>query len=99
MKLAHGQVAVVTGAASGIGFALAEALCKRGLSVMLADVEKDALEAAQQRLSQSGHSVGAHAADVTDPFGVNQHKSPKLIAAESDRQTVVGHSATPASSA
>ena len=72
MKLANGQVAVVTGAASGIGFALAEALCKRGLSVMLADVEHGALEAAQQRLSQSGHSVGAHAADVTDPAAVQR---------------------------
>ena len=80
MKLAHGQVAVVTGAANGIGFALAEALCKRGLSVMLADVENGALEAAQQRLSQSGHSVAAHATDVTDPSAVQ-----RLAAATVDR--------------
>ena len=72
MKLARGQVAVVTGAASGIGFALAEALCQRGLSVMLADVEHGALEAAQQRLSQAGHSVAAHAADVTDPSALQR---------------------------
>jgi len=49
MKLEKGQVAVVTGAASGIGFALAEALCARGLSVVLADVEATALETAQPR--------------------------------------------------
>jgi NAD(P)-dependent dehydrogenase (short-subunit alcohol dehydrogenase family) len=66
MKLANQQVAVVTGAASGIGLALSEALCKRGLSVMLADVEQDALEAARQLLSQAGHTVGAHCTDVAD---------------------------------
>ena len=80
MKLAHGQVAVVTGGASGIGFALAQALCQRGLSVMLADVEIGALEAAQQRLSQAGHSVAAHATDVTDPSSVQ-----RLAAAAVDR--------------
>jgi len=72
MKLAQGQVAVVTGAASGIGFALAEALCSRGLNVMLADVENGALEAAQQRLSEAGYNVGAIATDVTDPSAL-QH--------------------------
>lgn len=72
MKLANKQVAVVTGAASGIGYALAEALCKRGLSVMLADVEEAVLKAARQLLSQAGHSVGAHCTDVTDPAAVQR---------------------------
>lgn len=80
MKLANKQVAMVTGAASGIGFALAEALCKRGLSVMLADVEEAALEAARQLLLQAGHSVGAHCTDVTDPAAVQ-----RLAAATVDR--------------
>jgi NAD(P)-dependent dehydrogenase (short-subunit alcohol dehydrogenase family) len=80
MKLANKQVAVVTGAASGIGFALAEALCKRGLSVMLADVEEAALEAARQLLSQAGHSVAAQVTDVTDPAAVH-----RLSAATVDR--------------
>jgi NAD(P)-dependent dehydrogenase (short-subunit alcohol dehydrogenase family) len=72
MKLAPGQVAVVTGAASGIGLALAEALCSRGLNVMLADVENAALDAARQRLSNAGYNVGAIATDVTDPSAL-QH--------------------------
>ncbi len=66
MKLLNGQVAVVTGAASGIGFALAEALCERGLGVMLADVEESALEAARRRLTEAGYTVGAHRTDVAD---------------------------------
>lgn len=44
MKLAEGQVAVVTGAANGIGRALAGALAARGLRVVLADLDKAALE-------------------------------------------------------
>ncbi|MET0860608.1 MAG: SDR family NAD(P)-dependent oxidoreductase [Microbacterium sp.] len=51
MKIETGQVAVVTGAASGIGYALAAALHARGVRVVLADVEADALDAAAQRLS------------------------------------------------
>ncbi len=51
MKLTAGQVAVVTGGASGIGFALAEAFAARGLSVVLADVRAEALEQAQAELS------------------------------------------------
>jgi NAD(P)-dependent dehydrogenase (short-subunit alcohol dehydrogenase family) len=70
MKLASGQVAVVTGAASGIGLALAEHLCRRGMSVMLADVESIALEEARLQLSGSGFSVGAHCADLADPSAV-----------------------------
>ena len=52
MKLQNGQVSVVTGAASGIGFGLAEALGARGLTVVLADVEASALEAARASLAE-----------------------------------------------
>jgi NAD(P)-dependent dehydrogenase (short-subunit alcohol dehydrogenase family) len=72
MKLASGQVAVVTGAASGIGFALTEALCKRGLSVMLADVENGALEEAHGRLTRAGFDVRSHLTDVADPAAVHR---------------------------
>jgi NAD(P)-dependent dehydrogenase (short-subunit alcohol dehydrogenase family) len=71
MKLEHGQVAVVTGAASGIGLALAEALCARGLSVVLADVEATALETAQTSLNARGFIVHAHACDVADAAAVD----------------------------
>ncbi len=71
MKLEKGQVAVVTGAASGIGFALAEALCARGLSVVLADVEATALETAQTSLNARGFVVHAHTCDVADAAAVD----------------------------
>jgi len=46
MKIVEGQVAVVTGAASGIGFALCQALAARGVRLVMADVNKELLETA-----------------------------------------------------
>ncbi len=59
-----GRVAVVTGAASGIGFGLAEEAARRGMTVVLADVESAALEAARKRLAESGARVEALETDV-----------------------------------
>ncbi len=66
MKLENGQVAVVTGAASGIGFALAVALGARGLTVVLADVEATALDVACTSLRARDFVVQAHVCDVAD---------------------------------
>ena len=49
-----GKVAVVTGAASGIGLAIAEKCVSEQMKVVLADVEEDALELAADRLAQRG---------------------------------------------
>ena len=65
-KLHADQVAVITGGASGIGFALAEALVRKGLRVALADQNRDALRAAADRLDKSGRSVLAVQTDVSD---------------------------------
>lgn len=72
MKLESGQTAVVTGAASGIGFALAEALCLRGLTVVMADVEAAALETARASLAARGFIVHAETCDVTDAASVDR---------------------------
>jgi len=72
MKLENGQVAVVTGAASGIGFGLAETLGARGLTVVLADVEASALEAARASLASRGFLVHAHVCDVADAAAVDE---------------------------
>jgi len=65
MKLERGDVAVVTGAASGIGFALAERFASAGLSVVAADVEAAALDAATARLAAHGIEVLAVPTDVS----------------------------------
>ena len=64
MQIKPGRVAVVTGAASGIGFALAAAAAERGMRVLLADIRADALEAAAARLRGSAAAVTTVAADM-----------------------------------
>jgi NAD(P)-dependent dehydrogenase (short-subunit alcohol dehydrogenase family) len=64
MKLREHQVAVVTGAASGIGLGLAHEFARRGLDVVLADVEEDALAAAAAAVRAHGGGVLAVRADV-----------------------------------
>jgi NAD(P)-dependent dehydrogenase (short-subunit alcohol dehydrogenase family) len=70
MKIREGQIAVVTGAASGIGFALADAFSQRGLRVALADVERPALDAAVAALADRGAPVVGVPCDVADPVQV-----------------------------
>ena len=52
-----GKTAVVTGAASGMGLAFARRFASEGMNVVLADIEKDALNAQVQRLEQEERNV------------------------------------------
>jgi len=62
MRIQTGQVAVVTGGTSGIGFAIANALVRRGVNVMVADIREDAIPAAVDALAgQPGHTAGVWA--------------------------------------
>jgi NAD(P)-dependent dehydrogenase (short-subunit alcohol dehydrogenase family) len=70
MELTAGKVAVVTGAASGIGFALAERFARAGLDVVLADVEQSALEEAEQKIAELGIKTLAVTTDVSDEASV-----------------------------
>ncbi|HWF28310.1 MAG TPA: SDR family NAD(P)-dependent oxidoreductase, partial [Mycobacterium sp.] len=54
----EGRGAVITGGASGIGFATATEFARRGARVLLADVDKPALEQAVGRLQAEG--IDAH---------------------------------------
>jgi NAD(P)-dependent dehydrogenase (short-subunit alcohol dehydrogenase family) len=65
MKDFQGKVAVVTGAASGIGRALAEKSASLGMKVVLADVEESALKQAEEELQASGAHVLAVRTDVS----------------------------------
>ena len=64
--LVSGTTAVITGAASGIGFAAAEALAALGMGVLMIDLPGEKLEAAAGRLADKGARVWAHGADVAD---------------------------------
>ena len=62
----RGKVAVVTGAASGIGYALCEAFAVEGMRVAMADVDPAELDGAADRLGEkSGAEVLAVPTDVT----------------------------------
>jgi NAD(P)-dependent dehydrogenase (short-subunit alcohol dehydrogenase family) len=67
VRLEPGQVAVVTGGASGIGRALVGAFAARGLAVVVADVEQGALDAAAAELTAAGARVLAAKVDVRQP--------------------------------
>ncbi|MFG2439469.1 SDR family NAD(P)-dependent oxidoreductase [Streptomyces sp. NPDC048508] len=64
MELRAGQVAVVTGAASGIGLAMARRFAAEGMKVVLADVEEGALGKAAAELREDGADVHARVVDV-----------------------------------
>ena len=61
-----GKVALVTGAARGIGLAVAERFAHEGAAVLLSDVDTAAGAAAAERLRGEGHETAFHPCDVTD---------------------------------
>jgi 3-oxoacyl-[acyl-carrier protein] reductase len=67
MPEAGRRVAVVTGAAQGIGKAIAQQLSHDGLAVMIADLRFDAAERAAGQLRAAGGDVLSCGADVSDP--------------------------------
>jgi NAD(P)-dependent dehydrogenase (short-subunit alcohol dehydrogenase family) len=76
----RGRTTVVTGAASGIGLALAEAFVGEGMNVVMSDINTNALTAQATRLAESGGSAYGVATDVRDPEAVEA-----LAAAAVDR--------------
>lgn len=65
-----GQVALVTGAARGIGYAVAEALAKAGASLAVADIDEAGLQVAADKLRQHAANVWATKVDVSDTAAV-----------------------------
>jgi len=63
---ATSRVAIVTGAASGIGLAIAQSLARRGHPVAMFDRQGDLLKQAAKALRDEGRRVSIHIVDVTD---------------------------------
>lgn len=61
-----GEVALVTGAAAGMGLATARAFAEAGAAVVLADFKEDAVQAAAAELVAAGHKAIAVRCDVSD---------------------------------
>ena len=67
-----GQVAVVTGAAQGLGLAITEKLARCGATVVIGDLQEGKGQAAAEALRQDGLSVDAAALDVADSTTVDR---------------------------
>jgi len=78
--VAPGRVAVVTGAASGIGLGLATAFAAEGMRVVMADVETAALAKAAERVAADGASVLPVVTDVADRTAVGALRDAALTA-------------------
>lgn len=78
--LRPGKVAVVTGAASGIGLGLTRRFLDRGMRVVLADVEEPELARATAELTASGADVTSVVTDVSQPASVEALRDRALTA-------------------
>jgi NAD(P)-dependent dehydrogenase (short-subunit alcohol dehydrogenase family) len=72
MQQLRGKVAVVTGAASGIGLAMCHRAAAEGMRVVMADVEEAPLELAASQLAAGGADVLAVVTDVSDGESVTR---------------------------
>src|SRR5215472_2044296 len=70
MEDISGKTAIVTGAASGIGLGIATALAEAGANVVMADIQKDAVERAAHSLSGTNKRVMPVRIDVTQEQSV-----------------------------
>ncbi len=80
-------VAVVTGAAKGIGAALAMRLASRGCRLALVDRDRDALAAVASAARRTSVAVSEHAADVADPAAADTLR--EAVLAEHARASVL----------
>ena len=68
--LLSGRTAIVTGAGSGIGAAIAEELGRSGAYVLVQDLRAETAEAVAEKIRNAGGTAGSIAGDAGDPAGV-----------------------------
>ena len=73
----HNRVAVVTGAAQGIGEGIARRLADEGARVLIADIQRDAAEAVAASINSAGGTAASAAVDVGDPVSI--FATPQLV--------------------
>ncbi|OIN81908.1 SDR family oxidoreductase [Mycobacterium malmoense] len=78
MDTLRDKVAVITGAASGIGRAIACALADRGARVVAVDIDNEGIRALAGELSDRGAAALPHRADVSDPAAFDGIRSAAL---------------------
>lgn len=83
MKELKDRVAVVTGAASGIDKALAGAFSRKGMKLVLSDIDAQGLDEVAQQLSGDGTQVITCTTDVGDPNAVEKLAEPPTLSVES----------------
>ena len=64
MELFSGKTVVISGGAEGIGFAVAQAVGREGMNIVITDISTETLAHAQAKLSDQGITVLALTADV-----------------------------------
>ena len=72
MKEFKDKVAVITGAASGIGRAIADKCAAEGMKVVLADINEKGLADAEAELKEAGATVLAIATDVSKEYEIKE---------------------------
>jgi len=72
MELFKDKIAIVTGAASGIGRAVSEELAKAGAKVIMADINRGLLEETAQSITKAGHYARPVGLDVRDLAAVKK---------------------------
>ena len=70
METFEGRIAVVTGAASGMGLAFARRFASEGMCVVLADIERKALDRAVASILEAGGQAIGVETDVSQPAAV-----------------------------
>ena len=65
-----GKTCIITGAANGVGLAIAQRFAESGASVMMADIEEDHLTMEAERLQADGYAAAAFAGDLRERLSI-----------------------------